>query len=219
MSKQITILSLIIGLTSFFAALLIQSNYIIGWHNIIIIAVLLAFTIASARIGMRNISKQVALLQDDANLLSNRIIANISHDFKTPLTAIIGYTQCVSDGYDGEINPEQQADLERVINNAKNLSRLVDDVVDLAKVETGRIELSPSVFPLSECITDVIANLQMIAENNTSQLSVDIPDELPPILADFTKVRRILLNLIQNSPGYSREGSVTISARGFDQFV
>jgi len=217
-SKKITTLSLIIGLASFFAALFIQSNYITGWHNIIIIAALLAFTVASLKVGIRNINKQMALLQNDANLLRSRIIAKISHDFKTPLTSIIGYTQCVLGGYDGEINSEQKADLERVINNAKNLSLLVDDVVDLAKVETGRAELSPSVFSLSECITEVIANLKTVAEGNASQFKIDIPDDLPPVLADSAKVRGVLLNLIQNSPGYFREGIVTISAREFDQY-
>jgi len=222
-NKQITILCLIISLTSFFAALLIKSNYIIGGRNsplmgVVIIIALLAFAAASANIGARKINQQIGLLQNRASLLSNRITANISHDFKTPLTAIIGYTQCMLDGYDGEINPEQEIDLERVIKNATNLSLLIDDMVDLAKVETGRIELSPSVFLLSECVTGVIASLQSITEGNASQLNVDIPGDLPPILADFTKVRRVLLNLIQNALETSREGMMTISARAFDQY-
>ena len=218
MSKKITTLCLIIGLASFFAALLIQSSYITGWRNIIVVVALLSFTIVSLKIGIRNLNKQIALLQNNANLLRSRIIANVSHDFKTPLTSIIGYAQCVLGGYDGDINSEQKADLERVINNARNLSLLVDDVIDLAKVETGRIELSPSVFSLSECITEVIANLRMMTQGNAAQFNLDIPDDLPPILADSTKVRRVLLNLIQNSPGYSKEGIVTISASKFDQY-
>ncbi len=148
-----------------------------------------------------------------ANLLKSQFLATMSHELRTPLGVIIGYTEMVLGGVYGEINDKQRDRLTRVFVNAQHLLDMINDVLDLSKIEAGQMRLNLERLSLAPLITSVVEDLGARAEAKSLRLSADIPSRLPDVVADSARVRQILINLLGNSIKFTREGGITVRAR------
>ncbi|MBI3439492.1 MAG: response regulator [Proteobacteria bacterium] len=148
---------------------------------------------------------------DEANLAKSTFLANMSHELRTPLNSIIGYTEMVVE--DIVADPQQAravADLGRVIDSAKHLLSLINDVLDLAKIEAGRAQLEISEFELADLMCEVDAISQPLAEKTESQLSSFLDPDVRTVRSDPLRLKQCLLNLISNACKFTNRGTVTV---------
>jgi signal transduction histidine kinase len=146
--------------------------------------------------------------------LKNAFIAAISHELRTPLTAIIGMTEMlIEDARDLERGEEETEPLERVLRAGRHLLALINDILDLSKIEAGKMELYLESFPIAPLVEDVVKTIQPLAQKNGNRLVVDCSADTGTMHADETRVRQALLNLASNANKFTERGRVTISAR------
>jgi adenylate cyclase len=158
---------------------------------------------------------QLEIARDAANEASrtkSSFLANMSHELRTPLNAIIGVTEMLQEDArefkrDDEIEP-----LDRVQRAARHLLALINDILDLSKIEAGKMELVLERFPVSAMIEDVAHTVEPIARKNDNQIVVHCPATIGSIYADQMRVRQALMNLISNASKFTSKGTVTVSA-------
>ena len=143
--------------------------------------------------------------------VKSQFLANMSHELRTPLNAIIGFTQLMHDGkVSGPVSAEQKEYMGDILNSATHLLQLINDVLDLSKVEAGRMEILQSTFRLDEVIVEVVQNITPIMSVKGLKLIRDIPQDLAPITTDRRKLLQILLNLASNAVKFTDHGEVTL---------
>jgi PAS domain S-box-containing protein len=148
---------------------------------------------------------------EEATRLKSEFLANMSHELRTPLNAIIGYTQILLEGMAGELNERQHSNLERVLVNGKDLLRLIDDILDLAKIEAGRMELVKQPFVLRDWLNEIVAQTEGLAKEKGLRYEVRVDDEMPvEIVGDADRLKQIALNLISNALKFTEAGHVLI---------
>jgi signal transduction histidine kinase len=146
-----------------------------------------------------------------ANALKSQFLATMSHELRTPLNAIIGYTQLQLAGMVGELNDELRGFQERIFINAQHLLHLINDVLDLSKIESGRLDLIERPYNLRDCIDEVLTQSRVLAEDKGLKLIVKEDERLPEILmGDRGRVKQVLMNLISNGIKFTDTGSVTV---------
>jgi PAS domain S-box-containing protein len=151
----------------------------------------------------------------------NRFLANMSHELRTPLNGIIGFAEFLSDGKPGPLNDRQTEYLQDILNSGRHLLQLINDVLDLAKVEAGRMELVPETFSISKAIEEVCAVAKPIAQKKGISVQVEVAPDLAEVMLDQQKTKQVLYNLLSNALKFSDDGGeVTIRtfAHGADQF-
>ena len=136
----------------------------------------------------------------------NRFLANMSHELRTPLNGIIGFAEFLADGKPGALNPKQKEYLEDILNSGRHLLQLINDVLDLAKVEAGKMELSPEKFTLRKAIEEVCAVARPISQKKSIQVSVDVAPQLGDVTLDQQKFKQVLYNLLSNAVKFTDEG-------------
>jgi PAS domain S-box-containing protein len=151
-----------------------------------------------------------------ANLAKSQFLANMSHELRTPLNAIIGFSDLLAEGTFGPLNEKQNRYANNILTSGRHLLQLINDILDLAKVESGRIELDPSSFDIEATLADVQAVVRGLA--NKKQINLDTlvhnADQLPPIVADPKMFKQIMYNLLSNAIKFTPErGSVKVSVR------
>ncbi|HEY8807353.1 MAG TPA: ATP-binding protein [Candidatus Limnocylindria bacterium] len=154
-----------------------------------------------------------------ANRLKSEFLANVSHELRTPMNAIIGYSKLMLDGLDGELNAQQEADLQRVTTAADNLLGLINGLLDLSKIEAGRMEINVEEVDVRPIVEDVVALVRPQSDSKDLDVHANLPADLPPILADRARFRQVLVNLMSNSVKFTDKGSVTVSATSGDGWV
>ncbi len=159
----------------------------------------------------RDITREVL-----ADRVKSEFVARVSHELRTPMTSIKGYADLLLMGAAGEITPEQRRFLETVKNNADRLSLLVNDLLDISRIEQGQIELDIRPVDMRELIGDVLAAFEgrKRQEGRTLRIVADIPDDTPLIEADYDRVMQILTNLVSNAYQYTPdEGCITVRVK------
>jgi signal transduction histidine kinase/HAMP domain-containing protein len=154
-----------------------------------------------------------------ANRLKSEFLANVSHELRTPMNAIIGYSKLMLDGLDGELNSQQEADLQRVTTAADNLLGLINGLLDLSKIEAGRMEINVEEVDVGPIVEDVVALVRPQSDAKDLEVRADIPIELPSILADRARFRQVLVNLMSNAVKFTDKGAVTVAATSGDGWV
>ena len=154
-----------------------------------------------------------------ANRLKSEFLANVSHELRTPMNAIIGYSKLMLDGLDGELNSQQEADLQRVTTAADNLLGLINGLLDLSKIEAGRMEINVEEVDVRPIVEDVLALVRPQSDAKELDVRASIPAELPPILADRARFRQVLVNLMSNAVKFTDSGAVTVTATSGDGWV
>ncbi len=143
---------------------------------------------------------------EQANKIKSDFLAIMSHELRTPLTAVIGFSELLMEEVMGELNSEQKEYLKEVVNNSDHLLHLINSILDLSKVESGKMALAIEAFDFTKLAKEVKASLQPLLKKKGLKLELFIPEELPLIKADERKIKQILLNLISNSIKFTQEG-------------
>ncbi len=141
-----------------------------------------------------------------ANRHKSEFLANMSHELRTPLNAIIGFSEVLLQGIFGEVNTKQREYLDDVLSSGRHLLSLINDILDLSKIEAGRMELELSTFSLANALTSGLTIVRERASRHGISLAVAVPDDLPPIEADERKVKQILYNLLSNAVKFTPDG-------------
>jgi signal transduction histidine kinase len=176
-------------------------------------------SVAKENADLVNELKDNNLQLERANRLKSEFLASVSHELRTPMNAIIGYTKLMLDGLDGELTEQQTADLERVVQAADNLLGLINGLLDLAKIEAGKMELNVEEVDLSLVIDDVIELIRPSAETKALSLRTEIAGSLPTAWADRARIRQVLVNLMANAVKFTEHGGVTIRASIVDGWI
>jgi signal transduction histidine kinase len=152
--------------------------------------------------------------------LKSDFMATMSHELRTPLTSIIGYSDMLISGITGDLNEKQQTFVESILRSGESLLNLINDVLDLTKIESGRLELNREPVDLRAALLSVLPVIKPRAADKHIKISTFLPTDLPPVDADPGKLNQILLNLLTNGIKYSHEnGSVSVEARPSDGMV
>ncbi|HEX2173900.1 MAG TPA: histidine kinase dimerization/phospho-acceptor domain-containing protein, partial [Dehalococcoidia bacterium] len=150
----------------------------------------------------------------EADRLKSEFLSLASHELRTPLTAILGYVDLLIEGEAGEVTEEQQECLRVIKASARRQLALIDDLLDLARLESGRLELERVAVDLGSLIRGVADSLRPLAEGKGQRLALELPPDLPTVWADADRVSQILTNLISNASKYTpANGRITVSAR------
>jgi PAS domain S-box-containing protein len=151
---------------------------------------------------------------EHANDAKDRFLAGMSHELRTPLNAIIGFTGTLLMKLPGPLTPEQDQQLKIVQSSARHLLSLINDMLDLAKIESGKLELHFETVYVRKVIDEVIKALIPSARAKNLDLSLELPEEQMPVHADRRALHQILLNLTSNAIKYTEKGSVHFALRG-----
>lgn len=146
--------------------------------------------------------------------LKSDFLATMSHELRTPLTSIVGYTDMLLSGLAGSISDKQKALLRSVLNSSETLLNLINDLLDLTKIEAGKMDLALEPVELRRVVAEVLNVMGPRAQEKRIRMSSFIPTPLPPLLADASKIEQILVNLVSNAVKFTPElGSITIEGR------
>ncbi len=148
-----------------------------------------------------------------ASRLKSEFLSTMSHELRTPMNAIIGYAHLLLEGMAGDLTEAQAADVRHIAEGADRLLALIDDVLDLSRIEAGRVELALEQVPVPAVVEPVLASVAPQAAAKGLDLQVDIPADVPPVLADPLRLRQVLLNVVGNAVKFTPSGHVRISAR------
>jgi signal transduction histidine kinase/CheY-like chemotaxis protein/methyl-accepting chemotaxis protein len=146
-----------------------------------------------------------------ANRAKSQFLASMSHELRTPLNAIIGYSEMLQEQAQELNHPEAIPDLRRIHSAGKHLQSLIDDILDLSKIEAGKMELFIETFDLQTMVRDVVTTIQPLVARNHNSLDVTYADDLGSMRADLTKVRQILFNLLSNASKFTERGHITLA--------
>jgi signal transduction histidine kinase len=152
-------------------------------------------------------SRQLA----EASQHKSQFLANMSHELRTPLNAIIGVSEMLRE--DAEALKQDTEPLDRVLGAGRHLLALINDILDLSKIEAGRMELQLETFPLAPLIADVVKTIEPLAAKNANQVAVKCDDAIGTLHVDQMRLRQALLNLMSNANKFTERGSIAIDAR------
>ncbi|MEG4309510.1 MULTISPECIES: response regulator [unclassified Microcoleus] len=147
---------------------------------------------------------------ESANRAKSTFLANMSHELRTPLNAIIGYSEMLQEEAEELGSCESVPDLEKICCAGKHLLSLIDDILDISKIEAGRMDLYLETFDIHSLIESAVATARPLVEKNGNTLEVYCPDNLDTMHADMTKVRQVLLNLLSNAAKFTQNGRIAI---------
>jgi PAS domain S-box-containing protein len=148
-----------------------------------------------------------------ANKLKSEFLASMSHELRTPINALIGYTALLLDGVLGEITPKQRDALTRGRAAAEHLLALINDILDLAKIEAGKMPLHVTSVPVGDVVQEVAQQIEPMVRKKQLEFVTDVAPDAPGLITDRTKVKQVLLNLLSNAVKFTTTGGVTIRAR------
>lgn len=148
-----------------------------------------------------------------ATELKSRFLAYMSHEFRTPIGSILSITRLLIDRFDGPLTEEQERQVRFIESTAGEFSDMVNDLLDLAKVEAGRVDISPGWFELVDLFSALRGMFKPVLTNANVQLIFDEPQNVPPLYNDDRKLAQILRNFISNALKFTQQGEVRISAR------
>ncbi|EGK89137.1 response regulator [Microcoleus vaginatus PCC 9802] len=147
---------------------------------------------------------------ESANRAKSTFLANMSHELRTPLNAIIGYSEMLKEEAEELGSCESVPDLEKICSAGKHLLSLIDDILDISKIEAGRMDLYLETFEIHTLIESAVATARPLVDKNGNTLEVYCPDNLDTMHADMTKVRQVLLNLLSNAAKFTQNGRIAI---------
>jgi signal transduction histidine kinase len=148
-----------------------------------------------------------------ASRMKNEFLANVSHELRTPLNAIVGFVDLLREGVYGDLAPRQVKPVERIEASANHLRHLVDQILDLAKIAAGRLDIHTEVLDVRPFILDVASEVESLVSEKSLTLSLTMGAALPRIRTDPTHLRQILVNLIGNAVKYTDRGTITVRTR------
>jgi signal transduction histidine kinase len=162
--------------------------------------------LTAARQALAEMEKQLK----EADKLKNEFIATISHELRTPLNSIIGFAKLLLNQKLGPLNEVQHTDLSVIYSSAQHLLSLVNDILDLSKIEAGKMRLDREWFSVEEIIVGVIASMYILIEGKPIELREEIEPNLPQVYVDLCRIRQVVLNILSNAAKFTDAGSITM---------
>jgi signal transduction histidine kinase/CheY-like chemotaxis protein len=149
---------------------------------------------------------------EQADRLRSQFLSHVSHELKTPMTSIKGFLQNMLDGLTGAVNEKQQRYLSRMLQNSDRLIRMIEDLLDRTRIQTGKLELTPAVLDLGQCVGEVVEQLRPLAQAKRQRLEAILADVPLLVLADRDRLVQIVINLVQNALKFTpEEGVITVT--------
>jgi signal transduction histidine kinase len=164
-------------------------------------------------------SEQRARELAEANRLKSQFLANISHELRTPMNSILGFSETIMSGLYGDLNEKQHSRLERIHTNGRNLLSLIDDLLDISKIDAGRMELELVPVNLVEEINQILQTFESQTQRKGIGLIFNAPPDLPRARADRTRLRQVVNNLLGNAVKFTKEGGITITLEAKNEVV
>jgi signal transduction histidine kinase len=195
---------------------------VVGWILSLATVLGLALILRHERRQARSLverSRELERLSSEllrVNRMKSEFLANVSHELRTPLNAIVGFVDLLREGVYGDLAPRQVKPVERIEASANHLRHLVDQVLDLAKMAAGRLEIHTEKIDLRPFVLDVASEIESLVSEKGLSLSLVMGAALPRIRTDPTHLRQILVNLLGNAVKYTNEGGIVIRTRLVD---
>ncbi|MFN2565280.1 MAG: sensor histidine kinase [Gemmatimonadaceae bacterium] len=189
------------------------------WSLGILAVAFLATGLRRERRQAEDMAKRSAQLEQlyrevrDASRIKSEFLANVSHELRTPLNAIVGFVEMLRDGVYGELGPRQAQPVERIAASASHLRHLVDQVLDIAKMAAGRLEVHPEPIVLRPFVLNIVSELESLINEKGLTLSITVGATLPRVRTDPTHLRQIIVNLVGNAVKYTTSGGIAVRAR------
>jgi PAS domain S-box-containing protein len=149
---------------------------------------------------------------EQASALKSQFLANMSHEFRTPLNAILGYTSMLLKGVSGEMTPQQRRNLERIDSNSHHLLSIINDILDISRIEAGKMPLTLVEFLLPDMVREVLAEVEPLIARARLAVATELDDALPLVKSDRQKVKQIIINLLTNALKFTPQGWVKVTA-------
>ena len=149
----------------------------------------------------------------ELNTLKSHFLTSMSHELRTPLNSILGFADLVLLGVSGNMDDQVRKDVQLIYNSGQHLLAIINDILDISKIEAGMIELVQESLDVSEIIDDVLAGVSLTIQDKPIELVVDIDSTMPNIFVDKTRLKQILFNLMNNAIAFTNEGSITIRVK------
>jgi signal transduction histidine kinase len=177
----------------------------------------LAAQIAVAAQNAQLFGEQVEVADQlrEVDRLKSEFLASMSHELRTPLNSIIGYAEVLLDGIDGELTGDMEEDVSAIHGSGKHLLNLINDILDLAKIEAGQMDLVVEDFALTPLVEDMASANRILLRDKTVGVVIDITDDLPLLHADSLRVRQVINNLLTNAIKFTEQGDITIRAQRY----
>ncbi len=169
-----------------------------------------AVAVQNALLYAREVDTTAQLRELDR--LKSEFLASMSHELRTPLNSILGYAEVLADGIDGELPEEAVIDVGAIHESGQHLLGLINDILDLSKIEAGHMELDLESLPLSEVVEDIARIVPALIREKSVTFVKDVPGALPHLLADRQRLRQILTNLVSNAIKFTDRGSIRVEA-------
>lgn len=155
-------------------------------------------------------AQQMTLQANEASKAKSQFLANMSHELRTPLNSIIGFSNILLKNKENNLRDKDCDYLQRISSNGNLLLSLVNDILDLSKVEAGRMDCHFETVDVGELVHEIVSHIQSQADGKKLKLYTQIPEQLNPIRTDRAKVKQILVNLLSNAIKFTEQGSVTV---------
>lgn len=153
----------------------------------------------------------------EVDQLKSEFLASMSHELRTPLNSIIGFADVLLEGLDGDLNERMEQDVRLIRESGRHLRELIGDILDMSKIEAGRMELRYEEIDIYQMANDLIATAKPLAQEKSLDLSMNLEDDLPVVQADRTRLRQVLWNIMGNAIKFTEEGGVTLAVKMQDE--
>jgi signal transduction histidine kinase len=170
-----------------------------------------AVALENARLYDELASSNVRLMQ--ASRHKSQFLASMSHELRTPLNSVIGFSKVLMNEIDGELNPTQQTYIRSIHNSSSHLLQLINGVLDISRIEAGKLEVRREPVDLNELIDGCLASATALAQGKPVRIERDVAESLPVVEGDATKLKQILLNLLSNAVKFTAAGRVVLRVR------
>lgn len=148
---------------------------------------------------------------DEATRLKSEFLATMSHELRTPLGAVIGYSELMLTGMVGDLSEKHQEYTDRIFSNANYLLNLINDILDISKIEAGRMDLTLQPFEIKQWVNDIVTQHQVLADEKDLDFQVEIDERLPEtLIGDAARLRQVVINLLSNAFKFTHEGHVKL---------
>jgi signal transduction histidine kinase len=169
---------------------------------------------ATAELVRQNeLLQRQAIELETASSAKSQFLANMSHEFRTPLNAILGYTSMMLQGVSGPLPPNIIRQLQRIDSNGRHLLTIINDILDISRIEAGKMPLNLTRFAAPDLVKEVLAELEPLIARSKLDVRTQIGKGLPTLKSDRAKVKQILMNLLSNALKFTPKGSVTVSVQ------
>src|SRR5687767_14896785 len=167
---------------------------------------------STAELATQNeLLRRQAIELEQASRLKSQFLANMSHEFRTPLNAILGYTHMLLQGVAGDLLPAVKRQLQRIDSNGKHLLTIINEILDITRIEAGKMPIQLSEFSVNEIVPEVMAELDPVIGRSKLTVSPHLSSEVPLVFSDRQKVKQIVVNLLSNALKFTHQGSIEIN--------